>query len=98
MIGSKFLQIRFDRIDGIIRIYDGPRYLTLFGTKKYDTIYGINRYLTTLENFFFENFVLEDFKLISVYSRPIFNFFCLVYTKWLILKMSISLSILVLEQ
>ena len=38
-IDSKPLWIRFDEIDGIIRIYDGTRYLTLFGTKIYDTIY-----------------------------------------------------------
>ena len=39
LIDSKPLWIRFDEIDGIIRIYDGTRYLTLFGTKIYDTIY-----------------------------------------------------------
>ena len=38
MIGSKPLRIRFDKIDGIIKIYDGTRYLTLFDTKKYDAI------------------------------------------------------------
>ena len=39
LIDSKPLWIRFDEIDGIIRLYDGTRYLTLFGTKIYDTIY-----------------------------------------------------------
>ena len=39
LIDSKPLWIIFDEIDGIIRIYDGTRYLTLFGTKIYDTIY-----------------------------------------------------------
>ena len=39
LIDSKPLWIMFDEIDGIIRIYDGTRYLTLFGTKIYDTIY-----------------------------------------------------------
>ena len=38
LIGSKPLRIRFDKIDGIIRIYDGSRYLTLCGTKEYDAI------------------------------------------------------------
>ena len=38
MIGPKPLRIRFNKIDGIIRIYDGPRYLTLFGNKKYHAI------------------------------------------------------------
>ena len=31
-IGSKPLCIRFDKIDGFVRIYDGTRYLTLFVT------------------------------------------------------------------
>ena len=39
LIGSKPLRIRFDKIDGIIRIYGGSRYLTLFGTKEYHAIY-----------------------------------------------------------
>ena len=38
LIVSKPFRIRFDKIDAIIRIYDGTRYLTLFGTKKYDAI------------------------------------------------------------
>ena len=33
LISSKPLQIRFDKIDGIIRIYDRTKYLTLFDTK-----------------------------------------------------------------
>ena len=39
LIGLKPLQIRFDKIDGVIRIYDRSRYLILFGNKKYDVIY-----------------------------------------------------------
>ena len=34
----KLLRIIFDKTDGIIKIYDGSKYLTLFGTKKYDAI------------------------------------------------------------
>ena len=30
-MGSKRLRIRFDEIDGFIKIYDGVRYLVLFG-------------------------------------------------------------------
>ena len=37
--------IRFDKIDGFIRVYDGTRYLALFGTEKYDSIYNMIRYL-----------------------------------------------------
>ena len=32
LTGLKLLRIRFDKIDGIIRTYDGTRCLTLFGT------------------------------------------------------------------
>ena len=30
----KPLQIRFDKINGFVRTYDGTRYLTLFGSRK----------------------------------------------------------------
>ena len=43
LTGSKSLRIRFDKIDGIKRSYDGTR-LTLFGTKEYDAIYNRIRY------------------------------------------------------
>ena len=33
-IGTKTLRIRFDKIDGFIRIFDGTRYLTLFDSEK----------------------------------------------------------------
>ena len=36
LIGPKPLHIRFDKIDGFIRVYDGTRYLVLFGGKKCD--------------------------------------------------------------
>ena len=39
LIGSKPLHIRFDKIDGFIRFYDGSRYFTLFSSEKYDAIY-----------------------------------------------------------
>ena len=38
LIHSKPLHIRFDRRDGFIRVYDGSRYLVLFGSEKYDSI------------------------------------------------------------
>ena len=38
-IDAKPLRIRFDKINGFIRIYGGTRYLTMFGTEKYDAIY-----------------------------------------------------------
>ena len=39
LIDPKSLRIIFDKIDGFIRIYDGTRYLTLFGSEKNDAIY-----------------------------------------------------------
>ena len=50
MIDPKPLHIRFDKIDGFIRIYGGTRYLTLFGCEKYCTIYVRIRYLTSLKS------------------------------------------------
>ena len=45
MIGAKPLHIRFDKVDGFIRAYDGTRYLVLFGTEKYDAFHNRIRYL-----------------------------------------------------
>ena len=50
LIGSKPLRIRFDKMDRIIKTYDGATYLTLFGTEKYDAIYDIIRYLISLKS------------------------------------------------
>ena len=38
-MGAKPLRIRFDKIDGFIKIYDGTRYLVLFGPDRYDEIF-----------------------------------------------------------
>ena len=40
LIDSKPLRVIFNIIDGFVRIYDQPRYLALFGSEKYDTIYN----------------------------------------------------------
>ena len=45
MIGAKSLQIRFDKLRGFIRVYDGTRHLVSFGPEKYDAIYNTTRYL-----------------------------------------------------
>ena len=49
VIDYKPLSIRFDKIDGFIRVYYGTRYLVLFGNKKYDFIYN-NRYLKNVKS------------------------------------------------
>ena len=44
-MGSKPLHIRFDKIGGFVKIYDGIRYLVLFSHFWYDEIYDRIRYL-----------------------------------------------------
>ena len=50
LIGAKPFRIRFDKINGFIRIYNGTRYLTLFGSEKYGAIYDRTRYLISLKS------------------------------------------------
>ena len=50
LVDPKPLCIRFDKIDGFIRIYDGTRYLTWFGSAKYDATYDRIRYLVSLKS------------------------------------------------
>ena len=45
LICTKLLRIRFDKVDGFIRVYDGTRYLVSFGPEKWDAIYNRIRYL-----------------------------------------------------
>ena len=45
LIGVKPLRIRFDKIDGSIRVYYGTRYLVLLEDEKYDFLYYRIRYL-----------------------------------------------------
>ena len=45
LIDAKLLHIRFDKIDGFIRVYDERRYLVLFGLEKYETMSSRTRYL-----------------------------------------------------
>ena len=40
------MHIRFNNIEGFIRVYDGTRYLVLFGGEKYYFLYNRIRYLT----------------------------------------------------
>ena len=44
-MGSKPLCIWLEKINGFIKIYDGIRYLLLFGSKSYGAIYNRIRYL-----------------------------------------------------
>ena len=50
LIGSKSLDIRFDKINGFIRVYDATRYLVLFEREKYDSICNRIRYLISVKS------------------------------------------------
>ena len=44
-MGAKSLRIRFQNVNGFIKIYDRIRYLVLIGPKRYEAIYDRIRYL-----------------------------------------------------
>ena len=44
-MGEKPLCIRFSKIDGLIKIYNGAKYFVLFGSEKHNSIYDKNSYL-----------------------------------------------------
>ena len=46
LMGTKFLQIRINKIKNLLRVYDGTRYLVLFGC---GFIYNRIRYLTEVK-------------------------------------------------
>ena len=38
-MGAKLLRVRFNNVDGFLKVYDGARYLVLFSPERYDAIY-----------------------------------------------------------
>ena len=50
LIGSKSLRASLDKIPGFIRIFDGTKYLSLFGSKKYDAIYNRIRFFLSINS------------------------------------------------
>ena len=61
LVQKHYILIRFNKTDGFIRVYDGTRYLVLFGPENYNSIYNRNkiRYLISqklvLHMFFTDN-------------------------------------------
>ena len=55
LIDPKPLHIRFNKIDGFTKIYDGNKYFTLFGSEKHDAIYNRIRYIISLKSAGFNN-------------------------------------------
>ena len=43
------MRIRFDKVNGLIIIFDGTRYLVLFGGKKYNLPFISNRFRHLIE-------------------------------------------------
>ena len=87
LICSKSLQIRFHKIDGIIEIYDKSRYLSLFGTKKYDAIYDKIRYLISRKNAYkyiishYFSKIKVDFYDSSFIEKTLTSHFVIIHTK-----------------
>ena len=50
LIGAKPLHIMFNKVDEFIRVYDGTRYLVLFGPEKSDAIYNRIKYVISQKN------------------------------------------------
>ena len=48
-MGDKPFHIKFDKINGFIRVYDGGKQLVLFGAEKYDSIYNRIRYVIAVK-------------------------------------------------
>ena len=64
LTGPKPLHVRFNKIDGFIRIYDGTRFLVLFGPENYDAIYNRIKYLISLKSsiiYIFSHFFSNQF-------------------------------------
>ena len=76
LIDLEPLHIRFFKINEFIRICDGTRYLTLYGSKKYEAIYNRIRYLISQKRwhqiYFFPIFLKnQSWFLCSYDSLPI---------------------------
>ena len=66
LFDSKLLRIRFDDVDGFIKVCDGIRYLVLFGSERYDAIYNRIRYLISQKSLLHMFFliIMQKLKLI----------------------------------
>ena len=70
---AKPLRIRFDETDGFIRVSDGTRYLVLFGSQKYDSIYNRIKYLAGVKSgiTYMISHNYTNIKVDSYYSLPL---------------------------
>ena len=67
LIGAEAMHIRFDKVHGFIKVYDGTRYLKLFELGKYE-IFNRIRYLTGVKVVLHMSFfiIMQKSKLIHM--------------------------------
>ena len=70
-MGSKLLHIRFDEIVRFIKIYDGIRYLVLFGSRLYDAICNRISYRDWFIVFF--TWKTTDFPYVIILMKSVVN-------------------------
>ena len=70
--GAKPLHIRFHKIEGFIRVYDGSRYLVSFESEKYVFIYKSVRYIIGVKSGIHMLFfiIMQKSKLINTILCP----------------------------
>ena len=71
LLDSKPLLIRFNKVDGFVRVYDGIRYLVLFGPEIYDATYDKIRSFLSQESCIKILFLLIKSKLILMIPLPL---------------------------
>ena len=95
VIAAKRFRIRFDKIDGFIRVYGGTTYLVLLASEKYDFIYYSIRYLTGVKSGI--TFVIShNYAKIKVNSLQLFalNFAYLFMLQYLLSQFRIKIKII----
>ena len=100
MFGVKSLRIRFDEIDGFIRVYDGTRYLVLFDPKKLDAIYNRIRYFISQKSdtiyAFSDNYArikIDSYGSLTL-SKTLNLYNVIILIKSVILRIKIATSII----
>ena len=75
LIDSRPFRIRFDELDGFIRVYDGTKCLVLFGSEKDDFLYNRITYLIGIKSCitYVTSHNYAKIKIDSFYSSPLKN-------------------------
>ena len=79
-IGRKPLRIRFDKIDGFIKIYNGTKYIVLFGSEKRNASYNRIKYIIQLKSSitYIFSYYYAKIKVDSYDSLPIEKRLCIM--------------------